>query len=149
VLAYCNGGAERTLLAVHLGRTGGNYLWTEVGDFDSNSIPTPIEDSVVMFGGGSGTAVDRATGAQNVFFVDSAANLNGGAPAVYNSQRKDFYVKLDYSVQGESKVLAFHYNSQDSIKPHADDTLQPVWGDGGDRPGGQSLFRRQQRTRDH
>ena len=117
VLAYCNGGAERTLVAVHLGRTGGNYLWTEVGDFDSNSIPTPIEDSVVMFGGRSGTAVDRATGAQNVFFVDSASNLNGGAPAVYNSQRKDFYVKLDYSVQGESKVMAFHYNSHDSIEP--------------------------------
>ena len=117
VIAYCNGGGSGTLVAVHLGRSGGNYLWTEVGDFGSNSIPTPIEDSLVMFGNGSGTAFDRATGAQNVFFVDSASNSNDGAPAVYNSQRKDFYVKLDYSVQGESKVMAFHYNSHDSIEP--------------------------------
>ena len=117
MIAYCHGEFERTLVAVHLGRTGGNYLWTEVGDFGSNSIATVIEDSVVMFGAASGTALERSTGAQNVFFVDSVGNLNGGAPAAYNSQRKDFYVKLDYSVQGESKVMAFHYNSQDSIEP--------------------------------
>jgi outer membrane protein assembly factor BamB len=117
VIAYCNGGSFGMLVAVRLDETDGQYLWTEFGDFGSNSIPTPIEDSVIMFGGGSGTALDRATGAQNVFFVDFAGNSNGGAPAVYNSQRKDFYVKLDYSVQGETRVMAFHYNSQDSIEP--------------------------------
>ena len=117
VIAYCNGGSYGMLVTVRLDETGGDDLWTEVGDFGPNSIPTVIEDSVVMFGGGSGTALDRATGAQNVFFVNFAGNSNGGAPAVYNSQRKDFYVKLDYSVQGESRVMAFHYNSQDSIEP--------------------------------
>jgi hypothetical protein len=120
VIAYCNGGSYGMLVAVRLDETSGQVLWTEVGDFTTNSIPTVIEDSVVMFGVGSGTAVDRATGAQNVFFVDSLAspgNSNGGAPAVYNSQRKDFYVKLEYSVQGETRVMAFHYNSQDSIEP--------------------------------
>jgi hypothetical protein len=84
----CNGGSFGTLVAVRLEQTGGSYLWTQFGDFGSNSIPTPIEDSVVMFGGGSGTALDRSTGAHNVFFVDSAGNSNGGAPAIYNSHRK-------------------------------------------------------------
>jgi hypothetical protein len=113
--AYCK--SFETIVAVHLGKAGGQYLWTEVGDLGDRSIPTVIEDSVVMFGGGSGTALDRATGAQNVFFVDFAGNSNSGAPAVYNSRRRDFYVKLDYQVQGETRVMAFHYNSQDSIKP--------------------------------
>jgi hypothetical protein len=117
ITAYCNGGSFGMLVAVHLGKTGGQDLWTEVGDFGNHSLPTVIEDSVVMFGGGSGTALNRATGTQNVFFVDFAGNSNGGAPAVYNSQRKDFYVKLDYQVQGETRVMAFHYNSQDSIEP--------------------------------
>jgi hypothetical protein len=115
IVAYCK--SFQTLVAVHLGKTGGHYLWTESGDFGDRSIPTVIENSVVMFGGGSGTALDRGSGAQNVFFVDSAANSNSGAPAVYNSRRKDFYVKLDYQVQGETRVLAFHYNSQNSIEP--------------------------------
>jgi hypothetical protein len=113
--AYCK--SFETIVAVHLGKAGGQYLWTEVGDLGDRSIPTVIEDSVVMFGGGSGTALDRATGTQNVFFVDFAGNSNSGAPAVYNSRRRDFYVKLDYQVQGETRVMAFHYNSQDSIKP--------------------------------
>jgi len=113
--AYCN--SVGTLVAVNLGKASGHYLWTEVGDLGDRSIPTVIENSVVMFGGGSGTALDRATGAQNVFFIDSAGNSNDGAPAVYNSRRKDFYVKLDYQVQGETRVWAFHYNSQNSIEP--------------------------------
>jgi hypothetical protein len=111
--AYCN--SDGTLVAVNLGKTSGHYLWTEVGDFGDRCIPTVIENSVVMFGGESGTALDRATGAQNVFFIDSAGNTTGGSPAVYNSRRKDFYVKLDYELQGESRVMAFHYDSQNSI----------------------------------
>jgi outer membrane protein assembly factor BamB len=117
VVAYCNGGDYGTIVAVRLGKTAGRVLWTEYGDFGGQSLPTVIQDSVVIFGGGSGTALDRATGAQNVFFVDSAGNSNSGAPAVYNSRRKDFYVKLDYEVQGETRVMAFHYNSQNSIEP--------------------------------
>jgi hypothetical protein len=116
ITAYCNDFA--TLVAVHLGKASGHRLWTAVGDVGERCIPTVIENSVVMFGGGgSGTAFDRATGAQNVFFIDTVGNTTGGAPAVYNSRRKDFYVKLDYEVQGETRVMAFHYNSQDSIEP--------------------------------
>jgi outer membrane protein assembly factor BamB len=117
VIAICNGGSYGKMVAFRLDKIRGHHLWKKVGDFGSNSIPTMIEDSVVMFGGGSGIALDRATGAHNVFFVDFAGNSNGGAPAVYNSQRKDFYVKLDYLVLGESRVMAFHYNSHDSIEP--------------------------------
>jgi len=113
ITAYCK--SFETLVAVHLGKAGGYYLWTEAGDFGDRSIPTVIENSVVVFGGGSGTALHRATGAQNVFFIDSDGNSTSGAPAVYNSRRKDFYVKLDYQAQGETRVMAFHYNSQNSI----------------------------------
>ena len=116
ITAYCND--FTTLTAVHLGKASGHRLWTAVGDVGERCIPTVIENSVVMFGGGgSATAFDRATGAQNVFFIDTVGNTTGGAPAVYNSRRKDFYVKLDYEVQDETRVMAFHYNSQDSIEP--------------------------------
>jgi outer membrane protein assembly factor BamB len=94
ITAYCE--SFDTLVAVHLRKAGGYYLWTEAGDFGDCSIPTVIENSVVAFGDG---------------------NSNSGAPAVYNSRRKDFYVKLDYQVQGETRVMAFHYNSQNSIEP--------------------------------
>ena len=115
ITAYCK--SFDTLVAVRLGKARGHFLWKETGDFGDRSLPTVVENSVIVFGGGSGTALDRATGAQNIFFVDFAGNSNSGAPAVYNSQRKDFYVKLDYEAQGETRVMAFHYNSQNSIEP--------------------------------
>lgn len=116
VLAICNGGSYGKLVAFLLDKTGGHHLWKERGDFTAASVPAVIEDSVVVFGVGSGTALDRVTGAQNVFFADIPGG-NGGQPAVYNPQRKDLYVKLDYSAEGVSRVWAFHYSSQDSIEP--------------------------------
>ena len=115
VLAICNGGNGK-IVAFRLDKTGGHHLWKARGDFTYYSLPAVVEDSVVVFGGGSGTALDRETGAQNVFFVDLPGG-NGGTPAVYNPQRKDLYVKLDYSGEGVTRVWAFHYNSHDSIEP--------------------------------
>jgi hypothetical protein len=116
VLAICNGGDYGKLVAFRLDRSGGHHLWKVRGDFTANSIPAVIEDSVVTFGVGSGTAIQRETGAQNVFFVDIPGG-NGGQTGVCNAQRKDIYVKLDYSSEGVTRLWAFHYNSHDSIEP--------------------------------
>lgn len=116
ILAIVNGGSYGKLVAFLLDKAGGHHLWKERGDFTAESVPAVIEDSVVVFGVGSGTAVDRVTGAQNVFFVADPGG-NGGQPAVYSPQRKDLYVKLDYADLGETRVIAFHYNIQDSIEP--------------------------------
>jgi len=40
----------------------------------------------------------------------------GSAPVSYNPRRGDFYVKLDYSSEGVTRVRAFHYTSNDLIE---------------------------------
>lgn len=113
IVAYCNDSA--TLVSVALGRSSGQILWTQEGDFGSSSAPTIAGESVIVFGAFAGTALDRTTGSPNTFY-STASSANVGGPAVFNAARSDFYVRLDYAAEGLTKVLAFHYDNNDAIQ---------------------------------
>ncbi len=114
IVAYCSDGA--VLVAVQIEQTGGQILWTQSGDFGSNSVPAIVGQSVIVVGSQRGYAFDRTTGAVNNFFVDSTSGQDSGAPVSYNAKRGEFYVKLDYFDSDLSKVLAFRYTDNDSIQ---------------------------------
>jgi outer membrane protein assembly factor BamB len=89
LIAYVgsNGGAQ----AVRLDANSGTVLWSEPGQFGGLSTPTVIESSVVLAGPGEYASFDRNTGNSNYFFT-SPLSGGGGSTAVYDSQRKQFYV---------------------------------------------------------
>lgn len=113
IIAYCSDGS--TLVGVALGRSSGQIVWTQEGDFGGDSVPTLIGDSVIVFGQYAGTALDRTTGSPNIFY-SSASSANVGGPAAFNATRSDFYVRLDYASEGVTKVLAFHYDNNNAIQ---------------------------------
>jgi PQQ-like domain len=113
ITAYCSDGA--TIVSVALGRNSGRIVWTQSGDLGSSSVPTIVGDSVIVFGAFAGSAFDRTTGAQHIFYT-SPSSANHGAPVSYNADRSDFYVRLDYASEGVTNLLAFHYDGNDSIQ---------------------------------
>lgn len=113
VLAWCSDGS--TLACVRLGQAGGQVLWTATGDLGGSSVPTLVGDSVIVFGSLSASAFDQATGAQNQFFTDPLMDLGNGAPVAWNAGRGEFYVRMDYTISGRTRVRAFRYDGQASI----------------------------------
>ena len=113
IIAYCSDGA--TIVSVALRRNSGRIVWTQNGDLGTSSVPTVVGDSVIVFGAFAGTAFDRATGAQHIFYTNRSS-ANQGAPVSYNAGRSDFYVRLDYASEEVTNLLAFHYDGNDSIQ---------------------------------
>lgn len=102
-----------TVVGVEVGPAAGTILWSQPASL-GNSTPTLVGDSVIVMAN-TGYAFDQATGARNEFFSDPTFSLTNGAPVTWDAQRGDFYVRLDFTQEGLTRVLAFHYGGQDAI----------------------------------
>jgi hypothetical protein len=86
VMAYCNG--FRTLWSVRLGPTSGSVVWKQQGDFGGQSMPTLVEDVIVVGGTNRLLAFDRISGTPIVV----NENHGGGAKtAAYDAARRHIY----------------------------------------------------------
>ena len=66
VTAFVADGSQ--VSAVSLGTVSGLVLWTQIGSFGGQSIPTVVGSSIVLAGPGQYYAFDQATGAANHFW---------------------------------------------------------------------------------
>jgi hypothetical protein len=115
VLAWYSDGS--TLACVRVGLDGkAGILWTATGDLGGSSAPALVGESVIVFGSLSASAFEKATGAHNQFFTDPLMDLGNGAPVAWNARRGEFYVRMDYTFSGRTRVRAFRYDGQDAIR---------------------------------
>jgi hypothetical protein len=99
--------------AISLGPTSGSVLWTQSGSFGGSSMPTVVQNSIVLAGPGQYYAFDRSTGTPNHFQAGNVSG-GGGSTVAYDAVRSQFYVLEDYNGSGPT-LSAYHYNSNSSI----------------------------------
>ena len=115
VMAYCAG--YRTLWGVLLGPTSGSVVWkrgTGGTDFGGSSMPTLVEDAVVVCGIYQLFAFDRISGTPIV--VNEDRRGGGAKTAVYDAARRHIYAP------GIAGLSAYHFvnNAQIEFLWHRD-----------------------------
>jgi hypothetical protein len=111
VTAFVAGGSQ--VSAVSLGQVSGSVLWTQVGSFGGDSIPTVVGSSIVLAGPGQYYALDQATGAENHFW-SGGINGGGGSTVAYDAARHQFYVLEAYN-DPTATLSAYHYTDNAHI----------------------------------
>src|SRR5207245_8592355 len=82
--------------AVSLGPVSGSVLWTQIGSFGGQSIPTVVGSSIVLAGPGQYYAFDQSTGAANHFWSGGISG-GGGSTVAYDAAHQQLYVLEDYN----------------------------------------------------
>jgi len=101
--------------AVSLGLLGGSVLWTQIGQFGGDSIPTVVDDSIILAGPYQYYAFNRTTGAANHFWSGGIAG-GGGTTVAYDAARQQFYVREFYGYFDQIPTLsAYHYTDNAHI----------------------------------
>ena len=99
--------------AVSLGPVTGSVLWTQMGSFGGQSIPTVVGSSIVLAGPGKYYAFDQTTGTANLFWSGPFAQP-GGSTVAYDATRQQFYV-LEYYEDLTPTLSAYHYTDNANI----------------------------------
>ena len=99
--------------AVSLGPVSGSVLWTQIGSFGGQSIPTVVGSSIVLAGPGQYYAFDQSTGAANHFWSGGISG-GGGTTVTYDAARHQFYV-LEFYDDGPATLSAYHYTDNAHI----------------------------------
>jgi hypothetical protein len=117
---YTDLGIGPNMTAVTLGLTSGSIKWAdpEPRDFDFWSIPTIVEDSLVVAGPCHYYAYDLETGAVNQLHAGGCYG-GGGTTVTYDAQRRQVYILDSYDVDNGAQydaLTAWTYNSKDDIQ---------------------------------
>jgi len=113
VTAFVAGAGQ--VSAVSLGSVSGSLLWTQIGLFGSDSIPTVVGSSIVLVGPDQYYAYAQATGEENHFW-DGGGFGGGGTTVAYDAARHQFYVLERYRANDSSPSLsAYHYTDNAHI----------------------------------
>ena len=115
VMAYCNG--LSTLWSVRLGPTSGSVVWKQqvgASEFGAQSMPTLVEDALVIGGTNRVFAFDRISGTP--IFADEDRRGGGAKTAAYDAARRHIYTP------GIRGLSAFRYvnNAQIEFLWHRD-----------------------------
>jgi len=120
-------GIGPNMTAVTLGITSASIKWIdpEPRDFDSHSIPTIVEDALIVAGPCQYYAYEIETGAVNHFYAGDCYG-GGGTTVTYAAERKQVYILDAYNVLYDA-LTAWTYRSYDDIQLAWEKKEASVW----------------------